>query len=91
MADLRVLDSDKLAGKTFRVAEFDRGVCRRSLWCRIDWHDDDWRVVFFDCWRGASHDWRPMSFIPRQTLDIAIEAMRHAIEWIDKQGEDSTT
>lgn len=82
---IRLLDEQDLQGKTFRVGLFRNGSCHKSLWVRVDWDDDDWRIQFFESLRGAEHSWEPIKAVRLELLDLAIEGLRHAKEWILKQ------
>lgn len=91
MSDIRIDESKKLYGKTFRVALFNGCSCRYSLWCRIDWHNDDWRLSFFDSFRGADHDWRPLQSLNSRQMELATKAIEHAKQWLVEDDDDSQT
>jgi hypothetical protein len=71
-----------IRGQVFRVAQMDGMVCRRDLWCRVAFRDDAWAVTLYRYERQAEHDWEPMTSIPEGYLDLAVEAIRKAREFI---------
>lgn len=76
---IKIDEVNPLLGQAFRVSEFERpGVCKRSIWCRVDWHDDDWRVQLFDSHRGANQNWEPMDAVSTRDIDLAIAALEQA-------------
>lgn len=84
MADKIVIDSsEKLEGKTFRIAQMRGPACQRSLWCRVDWKDDDFRLTFYDHHRSAAHDWKPLNSLSGELLPLAAKAIEHAMEILE--------
>ena len=80
--NILIAKSTRLKGKTFRVAAMEDGACQNTLWCRVDWHDDDWRVAFYDSFRGADHDWKPLESLTRGQMGLAAKAIEHVEQWI---------
>lgn len=89
MADIRIDESKKLHGKTFRVAMFKGCSCQHSLWCRIDWHNDDWRLTFFNSFRGADHDWQPLQSLNSKQMELAGKAIEHVQKWFKDDDDES--
>lgn len=83
MTEIRIDNAVKLKGTVFRVAEMTDGACRRSLYCRIVWKNDDYQVCFYDSMRGADHDWKPLEALRGEQVELAAKAIEHALAWIN--------
>lgn len=80
---IKVSDATPLLGQAFRVVEYERpGLCKRDMWCRVDWHDDDWRVQLFNSERGANQNWKPLDFVSSRGIDLAVAALQQAKRFI---------
>jgi len=88
VTEILIDESHKLIGKIFRVAEFGRRACKKCLWCRVDWHNDDWRLTFFDSFRGADHDWKPLQSLNKSQIWLAAKAIEHVQQWLT-EGNDT--
>jgi len=74
-------------GRIFRVRLRDGLACKTSLWCRLDWHNDDWRLTFYDSFRGADHDWKPLESLNTVQMKLAAEAIVYATRFLSEDDQ----
>ena len=74
-----IKDVRSIKGRVFRVVETKGNLCKSDLWCRLDWADDDWRLTFFDSFRGADHSWKPLESLNSKQMKLAHEAIQYSI------------
>lgn len=77
--DIEIVDEQPFEGRVFRVARFERGACKESLWCRVELIPaGGYGLSFFrphgkeDALRGRD----PLIVVPVHLADLAAIAFK---------------